>query len=174
MPDEEFLPPSPISVAITGKLSLPRAEAARLINASKNAQFVESVTYHTDYLVSAIANSNKVKKARQIGVEILTEDQFFEYLKAGTFPRTQAHEYVRPAPPPFEVEWTEKLLTPRHVLIKYRDSQQRYTERAADVYAIGQSPAGSVYLNILDAEGFKTLRADRIVEMVEISATATS
>jgi hypothetical protein len=174
MSDEEFLPLSPVSVAITGKLSVPRAEAARLINASKNAQFVDSVTYRTDYLVSAIDNSNKVKKARQIGVEVLTEDQLFEYLKAGTFPRPQAHEYVRPAPPPFEVEWTEKFPTPRHVLIKYRDAQQRCTERVADVFAIGQSPAGAVYLSVLDGEGFKALRAERIIEMVEISAAATS
>jgi hypothetical protein len=174
MSDEEVLPPSPVSVAITGKLSVPRAEAARLINASKNAQFVDSVTYHTDYLVSALDDSQKARKARQIGVKVLTECQLFEYLKAGSFPRTQAHEYVRPAPPPFEVEWTEKFPAARRVLIKYRNAQQQYTERVADVFAIGTSRSGSVYLSVLDGEGLKTFRADRIIEMVEVPIATAS
>ena len=173
MGSNDVLPTSPVSVAITGALSIPRAEAARLINTSKNAQFVTSVTYHTSYLVSALPDSQKVRKAREIGVTIISEAQLFDYLKHGMFPPVKAHEYHRPAPPPFDVDWTTTYAVPRHVLIKYTDADQQYSEREAEVFAEGKSPAGITYFNILDEEGFKTFRADRIVEMVEISSEAT-
>ncbi len=168
MPDKDFLPPPPVSVAITGTLSIPRKEAARLINASKNAQFVNSVTFHTSYLVSALADSQKVKKALKIGVEILTEDQLFAYLSSGVFPPAKAHEYHQPAPIPFEVEWTTKYSEARHVLIRYEDAYNSYSEREADLFAIGHSHSGVTYLSVLDDEGFKTFRADRIIEMKEL------
>jgi hypothetical protein len=173
MPESSFLPAPPVSVAITGTLSIPRAEAARLINSSKNAQFVPSVTYHTSYLVSALPDSQKVRKAREIGVTIISEAQLFDYLKHGTFPPAKTHDYHRPAPPPFDVDWTTTYAEPRHVLIKYTDADQQYSEREAEVFGEGKSPAGITYFNILDEEGFKTFRADRIVEMVEISNEAT-
>lgn len=169
MPDREFLPTPLVLVAITGTLSVPRESAARLINASQNAQFVASVTYHTGYLVSALADSQKAKKARKIGVEILTEKQLFEYLANGFFPPAKTHEYQRSAPPEFIVDWKTRYPEPKRLSVKYKDSHEQYSERELDVFAVGSSPSGITYLSVLDAEGFKTFRMDRIIEMTEIS-----
>lgn len=158
-------------VAITGTLSVPREAAARLINSSQNAQFVASVTYHTSYLVSALADSRKARKAREIGVEILTEKQLFEYLANGFFPPAKTHAYQRPAPPKFVVDWKTRYPEPKRLLIKYKDSHDQYSARELDVFAVGISPSGITYVSVLDAEGFKTFRMDRIIEMNEISQT---
>jgi hypothetical protein len=162
------MPPRNISVAITGTLSVSRKEATDLINASKNAYFVPSVTYQTSYLVSALQDSQKVRKANAIGVTVISEAQLFDYLKCGIFPPVKTHEYHHPAPAPFDVEWTTTYAVPHHVLIKYLDADQRYSEREAEVFAEGKSPAGITYFQVLDDERLKTFRADRIVEIVEI------
>ena len=77
-----------LSVAITGTLSLPRKEAAALIDSTSNARFYPDVSYQTNYLVAALFNSGKARKAAQIGVRIIAESEMFEYIEAGRFPET--------------------------------------------------------------------------------------
>src|SRR6266700_2548786 len=77
-----------LSVAITGTLSVPREEAAALIDSTSNARFHPDVSYQTNYLVAALFNSGKARKAGQIGVTIITEVEMTECVKAGRFPET--------------------------------------------------------------------------------------
>lgn len=169
MPAEELLPAPLVTVAITGKLSMPREEVAKLINATQNAQFVSSVTYHTSFLVAALSSSQKVAKARKIGVEILTENQMFGYLQPGRFPLAATHHYERPAPPPFEVEWLVKYPESRSVSLKYRDASGHFSERDIELLALGKSLGGIWYLSSFDCEGPKTFRCDRIEEMTDVA-----
>ena len=74
-----------LHVAITGTLSMPRKEAAELINSTSNARFHPDVTYDTNYLVAARFDSNKAKKAAQLGVRIITEQEMHGYVAAGRF-----------------------------------------------------------------------------------------
>jgi hypothetical protein len=77
-----------LSVAIIGTLSVPRKEAAALIDSASNARFHPDVSYQTSYLVAALFNSGKARKAAQIDVTIITEAEMMEYVKAGRFAET--------------------------------------------------------------------------------------
>ncbi|MDQ7784619.1 MAG: NAD-dependent DNA ligase LigA [Desulfomonilaceae bacterium] len=71
---------SPLSgktVVFTGTLSLPRAEAKRIVQ-DRGGKVSESVSRKTDFVVAGDAAGSKLDKARESGVTILSEDEFRE------------------------------------------------------------------------------------------------
>jgi hypothetical protein len=101
-----------LHIAITGTLSMPRIEAATLIDSTSNARFHSDVTFETNYLVAAIFDSGKARKAAKIGVSIITEAEMMEYIQAGSFPENKTPEkpaHVSNFP---DIVWNKKYSTP--------------------------------------------------------------
>jgi hypothetical protein len=73
-------------VAITGTLSVPPKDAAALINSTSNARFHRDVTFQTNYLVAAIMDSGKARKAAKLGVAIITGTEMMQFVASATFP----------------------------------------------------------------------------------------
>jgi len=68
-------------VVFTGKLdSYTRAEAARLVEQA-GGQVASSVSRKTDYLVVGREPGSKLKKAQELGVAIVTEEEFQKLLE---------------------------------------------------------------------------------------------
>jgi DNA ligase (NAD+) len=65
------------TVVFTGTLSLPRAEAKRLVQ-NLGGTVSGSVSRKTDYVVAGDEAGSKLDKARELGVTILSEDEFRE------------------------------------------------------------------------------------------------
>jgi DNA ligase (NAD+) len=63
------------TVVFTGTLALPRAEAERLVK-SQGGRATSGVSKSTDYVVAGESPGSKYEKARELGVTILTEEQF--------------------------------------------------------------------------------------------------
>jgi hypothetical protein len=150
-----------LSVAITGTLSVPRKEAAALIDSTSNARFHPDVSYQTNYLVAARFNSGKARKAAQIGVTIITEVELMEYVKAGRFPETNA-----PTRPPHvsnfpEIDWLVKHSPGLPYYLEYEGSDGVITPRYVMVVSEGRGDNGQDYIGAFDGEWFKTFRRDR-------------
>jgi hypothetical protein len=151
-----------LSVAITGTLSVPRKDAAGLIDATSNARFHPDVSYQTNYLVAARFDSGKARKAAQIGVTIITEAEMMEYVKAGRFPETHA-----PMRPPHasnfpDVAWTVKHSPGLPYYLEYEGSDGVVTPRYVMVVSEGRGNNGQDYIGAFDGEWFKTFRRDRL------------
>lgn len=75
---------SPLSgktVVFTGTLErMTRAEAKAKAQ-SLGAKVAGSVSAHTDYVIEGADAGSKAKKARELGVRILSEDEFLELIK---------------------------------------------------------------------------------------------
>ncbi|MFP6627258.1 MAG: NAD-dependent DNA ligase LigA [Deltaproteobacteria bacterium] len=67
------------SFVITGTLSLPRNRIKDLIQAA-GGTVVSAVSARTSYLVAGQAPGSKIKKAAQLGVEVLDEDRLWQIL----------------------------------------------------------------------------------------------
>jgi len=68
------------SFVITGALhSVNRSEAKDLIT-RRGGRLASSISHSTDYLVVGESPGSKLQKAKELGVRILTEDDFFELL----------------------------------------------------------------------------------------------
>jgi len=64
------------TVVFTGTLErLSRAEAKRMAE-DHGARVTSSVSKHTDFLVAGAAAGSKRKKAEELGVRVLDEDEF--------------------------------------------------------------------------------------------------
>lgn len=63
------------TVVFTGTISMSRAEAKRLVEAS-GGNFSGSVSRKTDYVIAGEDPGSKLEKAQELGVRILTEDEF--------------------------------------------------------------------------------------------------
>lgn len=63
------------TVVFTGALSMPRAEAERLV-ASQGGRATSSLSKSTDYVVVGESPGSKYERARQLGIPILTEEEF--------------------------------------------------------------------------------------------------
>jgi DNA ligase (NAD+) len=73
---------SPLSgqtVVFTGALRMPRAEARRLVE-SAGGKVTGSVSRNTTYVVAGDEPGSKLDRARELGVQMLTEDEFRERL----------------------------------------------------------------------------------------------
>jgi DNA ligase (NAD+) len=65
------------TVVFTGTISLPRADAKRAVEQA-GGKVTESVSRKTDYVVAGDQAGSKLNKAREIGVKLLSEDEFRE------------------------------------------------------------------------------------------------
>lgn len=74
------------SFVITGELTAPREYFKNLIKL-KGGVFKSAVSGNCDYLITGnptrSAKSTKLKKAMQLGIQIITEQQFFTLIAAG-------------------------------------------------------------------------------------------
>ena len=63
------------TVVFTGALTMPRSEAERIVK-SQGGRAASSVTKSTDYVVAGEDPGSKYEKAQQLGISILTEEEF--------------------------------------------------------------------------------------------------
>ena len=156
----------PINVAITGTLGQPRSKVAELINSTENAQFVESLTLHTHYLVCAKSDSGKAKKAARWGTAVITEREMNEHIATGRFPSTRLP--VAPQRPNHfpEIEWQDKVVHER-CLLTYCDAFGQTTIRTVLVISSGHTidRPDVKWIGGFDGPQFKTWRQDRIIEL---------
>ena len=155
-----------IKVAITGTLSKPRKEIVRLMEDRSNAEFSPDVTYDTNYLVAARFDTNKAKRAAQIGVTVTSESEMMKFIGNGAFPENQTP--VRPTHiPDFrtdEITWEEQF-TPELCFLEYCDNEGQVTQRFVHLTCKGTGSNGHKYLGAYDSERFKTFRIDRILRI---------
>ena len=72
---------------ITGALEkYKRIDAIVKIHNKTNARFVSGVSSKTDYLISSRKDTNKAKRARAFGTQVIDEAQMMTFIKAGKFP----------------------------------------------------------------------------------------
>ena len=72
---------------ITGALQgFKRIDAIVMIHNKTNARFVSGVSKHTDYLISSRKDTNKAKRAKTFGTQVINEDEMMAFVKAGKFP----------------------------------------------------------------------------------------
>ena len=71
------------TLVVTGTLTrFTRTEIKELIQ-QHGGRASSSVSKKTDFLVAGEAAGSKLEKAQELGVEVLSEDQFFEMLESG-------------------------------------------------------------------------------------------
>lgn len=161
-------------VAITGALSIPRARAIELIETRTNAKFSEHVTYDTNYLVAARFDTNKARRAAEIGVTVISERDLMEFIEQGAFPANRLPERPKhPHPSNFpEITWTETYEPERIALLEYQDAEGVVSLRYVAVSCKGIGSNGVEYIGGYDAERFKIFRVDRILRLEHIKAGA--
>ena len=72
---------------ITGALDgLKRIDAIVMIHNKTNARFVSVVSKNTDYLISSRKDTNKAKRARKIGTQVIDQAEMRAFVKSGKFP----------------------------------------------------------------------------------------
>ena len=66
------------AIVITGKLSMPKDSFKELIEKA-GYSYSDNITKETTYLIAddVNGNSSKLKKAREKGIKIITENEFF-------------------------------------------------------------------------------------------------
>ena len=163
-----------MKVAITGTLSIPRGEAIKLIESRTNAAFSPHVTYDTNYLVAARFDTNKARRAAEIGVTVISEHDMMEFVEQGAFPANKLPE--RPKYPHVshfpDMTWTEAYEPERIVLLEYQDAEGVVSQRYVAVCCKGIGSNGVEYIGGYDAERFKIFRVDRIRKMEQITRAA--
>jgi DNA ligase (NAD+) len=75
----EELPLAGKTFVLTGTLAMAREEAKEKLEAL-GAKVAGSVSKKTDYVVAGVEAGSKLDKARELGVVVLDEQQFFELL----------------------------------------------------------------------------------------------
>jgi hypothetical protein len=166
-----------MNVAITGTLSIPRSEAVNLIETRTNAKFAPRVAYDTNYLVAARFDTIKARRAAEIGVTVISEQDMMEFVEQGRFPENKlpdrpkhvAHPHV-----PAEIKWIETYHPERVVFMEYQDFQGLVTQRYVALTCKGIGANRAEYIGGYDAERFKTFRVDRIMRMEPITRAAAA
>jgi hypothetical protein len=151
-----------LRVAITGTLSMPRKEAAALIDSTSNARFHPEVTCDTNYLVAALFDTGKARKAAKLGVTIISEAEMMQYIQAGAFPENKT-----PTKPPRvsnfpDISWTKRHSPGLPCYIEYEDNEALFTQQYVHVTCEGRGSNGNDYVGAYDREWFKTFRRDRL------------
>ena len=78
---------STTTFCITGALEkFKRIDAIVEIHNKTNARFVGGVSGQTDYLISSRKDTNKAKRARAFGTQVIDEAKMITYVKSGKFP----------------------------------------------------------------------------------------
>jgi len=76
-----------VSVCITGALEkMKRVDAIVLLHTKTNARWVSGVSKHTDYLISSRKDTNKAKRARKFGTQVIDQGEMMGFIKSGNFP----------------------------------------------------------------------------------------
>jgi hypothetical protein len=161
-----------VKVAITGTLSIPRSEAVRLIEEKTNAKFSKSVSWDTSYLVAARFDSEKARRAAQLGTVVINEKEMMAFIEKGEFPDVPSLSSRRAPSNLPDITWTDVNADPSQIFIlRYLDAHEELTERLVAAYFVGIGDNGREYLGAYDLEGFKTFRMDRIVSIEDASVT---
>ena len=71
---------------ITGALKMKRIDAIVMIHNKTNARFVSMVSKNTDYLISSRKDTNKAKRARKFGTQVIDQAEMMAFVKSGKFP----------------------------------------------------------------------------------------
>ena len=71
---------------ITGALKMKRIDAIVLIHNKTNARWVSMVSKNTDYLISSRKDTNKAKRARKFGTQVIDQTEMMGFVKFGKFP----------------------------------------------------------------------------------------
>ncbi|MFZ3210352.1 MAG: BRCT domain-containing protein [Terriglobales bacterium] len=163
-----------MKVAITGTLSIPRSDAIQLIESRTNAKFSPHVTHDTNYLVAARFDTNKARRAAEIGVTVISEHDMMEFVEQGAFPANKLperpkHPHVSHFP---DITWTETYEPERIVLLEYQDAEGVVSQRYVALSCKGIGSNGVEYIGGYDAETFKTFRVERIIRMEQIKRAA--
>lgn len=162
-----------VKISITGALvGYTRQEAADMI-ASAMAEFSPGVNHATDYLVATKLDTSKARKAQSIGVRIITQGEFEEFVAAGSFPvRADTNKpkgSMFNSPP--ELDWHPVPLEDRRIFnFEYCDADGVITQRVITPLAVASytSVKGlrNAYLKATDHsenQEVRTFRADRII-----------
>jgi len=159
-----------VKVSITGTLSMPRKAAVQLIESHTNAQFSRHVTRDVNYLVAARFDTNKAKRAAQIGVTVISEVEMLESIQRGSFPENG--KPFRPDTPQDhpddDLVWTEEFDPARLCFLEYFDAEGIVSHRFIRLSCKGRGSNGRDYLGAFDDERFKTFRADRVTKLEEL------
>jgi len=154
---------------------MPRKEAVQLIESRTNAQFSRDVTYDVNYLVAARFDTNKAKRAVQIGVTVISEGEMLDCVQKGSFPENG--KPLRPDVPHFlgdDIVWTEEFNPARLCFLEYSDAEGEVSQRFIRLSCKGKGGNGYDYLGAFDDERFKTFRADRVLKLEELSVDPIS
>ena len=156
-------------MSITGTLSnFKRKDAVQAIE-NCGAQFVNEINYQTNYLVSTRFDTVKAKKAKEIGVQIISESEFSDFIEIGLFltnekPEAPERHYPNNFPKP---DW-KALDNPKSVSFEYVNADGEIKLRNVIVIAVGSytTEKGGTrhYLQAFepDTQSQKTFRMDRI------------
>ena len=71
---------------ITGSLGMKRIDAIVLIHNKTNCRWVSMVSKNTDYLISSRKDTNKAKRARKFGTQVIDQGEMMAFVKCGKFP----------------------------------------------------------------------------------------
>ena len=72
---------------ITGALDgMKRIDAIVMIHNKTNCRFVSMVSKNTDYLISSRKDTNKAKRARKFGTQVIDQNEMMGFVKSGKFP----------------------------------------------------------------------------------------
>ena len=71
---------------ITGALGMKRIDAIVLIHNKTNCRWVSMVSKNTDYLISSRKDTNKAKRARKFGTQVIGQSEMMGFIKSGNFP----------------------------------------------------------------------------------------
>ena len=141
-----------------------------------NAKFSPHVTYDTNYLVAARFDTNKARRAAQIGITVISEQDMMEFVEQGSFPENRLPD--RPKYPHVnhfpDIKWIESYDPERIVLLEYQDAEGVVSQRYVAVSCKGIGSNGVEYIGGYDAEKFKTFRVERIIRIERIDRAAAA
>ena len=63
-----------------------RIDAIVMIHNKTNARWVSMVSKNTDYLISSRKDTNKAKRARKFGTQVIDQAEMMAFVKSGKFP----------------------------------------------------------------------------------------
>ena len=63
-----------------------RIDAIVMIHNKTNARWVSMVSKNTDYLISSRKDTNKAKRARKFGTQVIDQAEMMQFVKSGKFP----------------------------------------------------------------------------------------
>lgn len=136
------------------------------------------MTYDTNYLVASRFDTSKARRAAQIGVKVVNEEELMTFVEQGDFlvvptpvrPPSNWHPVDLDA---IEYETIEQFPQPRICYLKYRDSAGEESERF--ILAMERVRGGShEYLAGYDHETYKIFRLDRIEKLEELGTVETA